>query len=292
MSVSDLHGVTVPVEEALEAVDRKVGRSSIRDKQLMPARRLPQHGFQFELRGAGQGNGADFAALALDGQLAGFHRLCCCRGVKSKDLVDAQAAVPRQANCGGIVFTALAPRFADHAVDLFIAPCAVDFAERAPFQTEHRIGRQLGMFAARQLVVEKTDGGEVGFDGGRRTTVFLEEFRVSKNVLGRDVGNAFNVIDFREKIAEAADGLFVSAAGLDTALSAVAKHTLDLGEQVLINGISFHHCTSCASGDRRSSPVCIRTDFRSVSSYRTEGCAFWMRVITLLLPQMRGFLPE
>lgn len=96
------------------------------------------------------------------------------------------------------------------------------------------------MFAARQLVVEKTDGSEVGLDGGCRTAVFLEEFRVGKNVLGRDVGNAFNVIDFREEIAEAADGFFVSATGLDTALSAVTEHTLDLGEQVLINGIGFH----------------------------------------------------
>lgn len=67
--VGDLHGVTVPIEEALEAVDRKVCRRVVRDKQLVPARRLPQHGFQFKLRGAGQGNGADFAALALDGQL-------------------------------------------------------------------------------------------------------------------------------------------------------------------------------------------------------------------------------
>lgn len=66
----------------------------------------------------------------------------------------------------------------------------------------------------------------------------------------------------------------IAAAGLDTALAAVAEYALDLCEQVLIDGIGFHHCASCASGDRRSSPVCKITDFRSVSSYRTEGCAF------------------
>ena len=77
MSVSDLHGVTVSVEEALEAVDRKVGWGSIRHEQLVPARRLSQHGFQFELCGAGQGNGADFAALALDRQLTRFEKFKC-----------------------------------------------------------------------------------------------------------------------------------------------------------------------------------------------------------------------
>ena len=87
--VGDLHGVTVPVEEALEAVDRKVGRGSIRDKQLVPTRRLSQHGLQFELRGAGQGNGADFAALALDCQLAGFDSALGGCGVQTEDLVDA-----------------------------------------------------------------------------------------------------------------------------------------------------------------------------------------------------------
>lgn len=93
-------------------------------------------------------------------------------------------------------------------------------------------------------------------------------------MLGRDVRNALNVVDLCEKIAEVSGGFFVSAAGLDTALAAVAEHALDLGEQVLIDGIGFHHCTSCASGDGRSSPVCKRTDFRLVSSYRTEECAF------------------
>ena len=230
MSVSDLHGVRVPVEEALEAVDRKVGRSSIRDKQLMPTRRLPQHGFQFELRGAGQGNGADFAALAFDRQLPRFDCPLSGRGVQSENLVDAQPAVPRQTNCGSVVLAAFAPRLADHAVDLFIAPCAVDFAERAPFQIEHRIGRQLGVLAARQLVVEKSDGGEVSFDGGRRTAIFLEELRIRENVLGRDVGHALHMINFREEVAEAADGFLVPAAGLDTALAAVAEHALDLGE--------------------------------------------------------------
>ena len=95
----------------------------------MPARRLPQHGFQFELRGAGQGDSADLAALALDGQLTGFDGALGGRSVQSEDLVDAQAAVPRQTNCGSVVLAAFAPRLADHAVDLLIAPCAVDLAE-------------------------------------------------------------------------------------------------------------------------------------------------------------------
>ena len=44
------------------------------------------------------------------------------------------------------------------------------------------------MFAVRQLVVEKAEGGKVGLDGGCRAVVFLEETSVSKNVLGRDEG--------------------------------------------------------------------------------------------------------
>ncbi len=77
MLVSDLHGVAVPVEKALETVDGKVGRRGVRHEQLVPARHLLQHGFQLKLRRAGQGNGADFAALALDRQLVGFQRLFC-----------------------------------------------------------------------------------------------------------------------------------------------------------------------------------------------------------------------
>ena len=86
----------------------------------------------------------------------------------------------------------------------------------------------------------KTDGGEVGLDGGCRAPVFLKKFRVSVNVLGRDVGNTLDMVDFRQKVAEAADGLFVATAGLDTALAAVAEHALDLCEQILIDGIGFH----------------------------------------------------
>lgn len=180
MPVSDLHGVTVPVEETLEAVDGEVGRGSIRHEQLMPTQRLPQHGFQFELRGAGQGNGADFAALVLERQLACFHRLFCRCGVPSEDLVDAQTTMPRQTDRGGIVLAALAPRFTDHAVDLLIAPCAVDFAERTAFQIEHGVGRQLGVFVARQLVVKKSDGGEIGFDAGCRAAVFLMLCKIAR----------------------------------------------------------------------------------------------------------------
>ena len=113
MSVSDLHGVTVPVEEALEPVDGKVGRGIIRHEQLMPARCLPQHGFQFKFGGAGQGNGAVFPALALDGQLAGFDCPLGGCGVQTEDLVGAQAAVPRQTDRGGVVLAAFPPRFTD-----------------------------------------------------------------------------------------------------------------------------------------------------------------------------------
>ena len=111
-------------------------------------------------------------------------------------------------------------------------------------------------------------------------------------MLGRNVGKALDMVDCRQKVAEVSGGFFVSAAGLDTALAAVAEHALDLGEQVLIDGIGFHHCTSCASGDGRSSPVCKRTDFRLVSPRRTEVFAFLMRVTTLFLVKMRVFLPE
>lgn len=129
VSVSDLYGVAVSVEETLEAVDRKVGRGSIRHEQLVSARRLPQHGFQFKFCGAGQGNGADFAALALDRQLTRFDCPLGGCGVQPENLMDAQAAVSRQTDRGSVVLAALAPRFAYHAVDLLVAPCAVDLAE-------------------------------------------------------------------------------------------------------------------------------------------------------------------
>ena len=180
MSVSNLHGVTMPVEEALEAVDRKVCRGGVRYEQLVSTRRLPQHGFQFKLRSAGQGNGADFAALALDRQLAGFDSALGGRGVQPEDFMDAQAAVPCQTDCSGVVFAAFAPRLADHTVDLFIAPSAIYFAERAPLQIKHRVGRQLGVFAARQLVVKKSDGGEIGFDAGCRAAVFLMLCKIAR----------------------------------------------------------------------------------------------------------------
>ena len=206
----------------------------------MPARRLPQHGFQFELCGAGQGNGADLAALALDCQLAGFDGAQGGRGIQPENLMNAQAAVPCQTDRGSVVLASFAPCLADHAVDFLIAPCAVGFAKRAPFQIEHRIGRKLGVLAAGQLIVEKADGGEVGLDGGCCAAVFLEELRIRENMLGRDVRNALDVVDLCEEIAEAADGLFVAAAGLDAALAAVAEYALDLREQVLIDGIGFH----------------------------------------------------
>lgn len=59
-------------------------------------------------------------------------------------------------------------------------------------------------------------------------------------MLGRDIGQSFQTIDFREKIAEAADRLFVPAARLDAALPAVPEHALHLREQVLIDVICGH----------------------------------------------------
>ena len=95
------------------------------------------------------------------------------------------------------------------------------------------VGRQ---FIAGLLdqVMEEPDSGEVGLDGGGGFLLLLKIGHIGVNVLGGDVGQAFQAELFGQEAAKALHCLIVALPGAKTALPVVAMQLVQLGKEILI----------------------------------------------------------
>ena len=92
----------------------------------------------------------------------------------SEALMDTQPRVTRQIQRKDVIIAIFRQRLTQQLVKLDAAPSTVNAAKAPPLQlgTKFRIGRQY-VFCTANLVVEKSDGGKIGFDRARRFAVFL-----------------------------------------------------------------------------------------------------------------------
>jgi len=234
--------VAVLEDEELHAVDRAVGEHAVGDEQLVSALGAIQHHTQrradaFFL----DGNGADLAALALDGDGVLAQRALRRRGVKPHDLVDAQPGVPPKVQRAGDVVTVRFDRLADHAVELDHAPRPVHAAEAPPLQRNAElvvVGQTV--FRVLHLVMEEADPREVGFDGARGFAAVLHENGVGDKVLAADVRELLQVERLGEIAAKPLHRLVVAPFRLKAPLPVVPRPLVQLGDESEIDVVCRH----------------------------------------------------
>lgn len=211
-------------QECLEVFDRLVGGYSVGNEQLMSPGRGCQMSVQPLPQNIVQRHCPHQTALALDGEDAFSEGLGRCGGVHTEALMDAQGSVTAQ------VHVVLPPRRQgahQHSVEFRGAPGAVYAADPAAPEEQLAVVRQLIAGIGHQ-VVEKTNGRQVGFDGGGRFAASLEELHIGKDVLWGNVG-----VPSRQEAAEAEHGLVIALLGAEAALPVVADQLVQLGDQIL-----------------------------------------------------------
>ena len=160
-------GITVAEDELLHAVDGPVGGYTVRHQQLVAAFRFLQQPLQHHRDAVVlDGDDTHLAALALYGEGIFTQGTLRRSGVYTETLVDAQTGIASQIQGEDVVLPLLRHGAANQLAELRVRPCTILLPEAAALQ------RNAQFFIARQritgmghLIVEKSDGGEVGFDG-------------------------------------------------------------------------------------------------------------------------------
>lgn len=182
-------GVTVAEDELLHAADSPVGGNAIRHQQLVAAFRflqqpLQHHGNTVVL----DGNNTHLTALALYGEGVFPQRTLRCGGVHAEELMDTQTGVACQIQGEDVVLPLLRHGAANQLAELRVRPCAILLSEAAAFQGDAQffVVRQR-VFWVGHLVVEKSDGGEVGFDGAGGLALRLQIENIAHQMLAAEV---------------------------------------------------------------------------------------------------------
>ena len=160
-------GVTVADDKLLHTVDGPVGGNAVRHQQLVAALRFVQQSFQHHRDAVVlDGDDTHLTALALYGEYVFTQRTLRRSGVHAEALVDTKAGVTSQIQGEDVVLPLLRHGAADQLAELRVRPCAILLPEAAAFQgnTQFFIARQR-VAGMGHLIVEKSDGGEVGLDG-------------------------------------------------------------------------------------------------------------------------------
>ncbi len=157
----------------LEAVDGDVGGNIIGNKQLVAPWRDGQHFRQLNADAFVDGHAPNFAALAFDDDGLGAEGVFCRCRVQSEALMDTESGVIGQGGHGGVVLVAGFPALAEELAKLPLAPGAIYAAEAAALQFDGQVAVVREGVLGVYLVVEETDGRQIGLDGGRRFALGL-----------------------------------------------------------------------------------------------------------------------
>lgn len=90
------------------------------------------------------------------------------------------------------------------------------------------------------LIVEKSDGREVGFDGAGRLALRLQIEDVAYQMLAADVLQLLQVVVDSEVGAEPLDRLIVAILRAEAALTVVARQLVQLGNEGVVNAFCSH----------------------------------------------------
>ena len=235
-------GVTVAEDELLHAFDGPVGGDAVRHQQLVPALGFVQQPLQHH-RDAVVLNRDDpgFAALALHGEGVFTQRTLRRGGVHTEALVDTQAGVTSQIQGENVVLPLLRHGAANQLAELRVRPCAIPLPKAAAFQGDAQffITRQR-VTGMRHLIVEKADGGEVGFDGAGGLALRLQIKNIAYQMLAADVLQLLQVVVDSEVGAETLDRLIVAILRAEAALSVVPRQLVQLGNEGVVNTFRGH----------------------------------------------------
>ena len=143
--------------------------------------------------------------------------------------MNTQAGVTSQIQGEDVVLPLLRHGAANQLAELRVRPCAILLPEAAAFQGDAQF------FVVRQriarmghLVVEKANGGEVGFDGAGRLALRLQIENVAHQMLAADVLQLLQVVVGGEVGAEPLDRLVVAIFRAEAALPVVASQLVQL----------------------------------------------------------------
>ena len=181
------------------------------------------------------GNSANFAAFALDRNGTFAKSVFCRGGVQTETFVEPQAGITGQVKCQDVIIAILCQGLPEHSIEFFLAPGTVDVAEAAALKLYSQliVGGQ-GVLCVADLIMEKADGGQVGFDGAGGFAVLLHSEDVGGQVLAADVGKFLQVELISQEVAEALHGFVVPPFGLKASLTVVLGKFIQLVEQGLI----------------------------------------------------------
>ena len=235
-------GVTVAEDKLLHAIDSPVGGDAIRHQQLVAALRFLQQPLQHHRDTVVlDGDDTHLAALALYGE--GVLTQCLFRrsGVHAEALVDTQTGVAGQIQGKDVVLPLLRHGAADQLAELRVRPCTILLSEAAAFQgdTQFFIARQR-VAGMGHLIVEKADGGKVGFDGAGGLALLLQIENVAYQMLAADVLQLLQMVAGGEVGAETLDRLVVAILRAKAALSVVASQLVQLGNEGVVNAFCGH----------------------------------------------------
>lgn len=234
--------VTVAEDELLHRVDGPVGGNAIRHQQLVAAFGFLQQPLQHHRNTVVlDGNDTVFAALAFYGEGVFPQRTLRRGGVHAEALMDTQAGVTSQIQGEDVVLPLLCHGAANQLAELRVRPCTILLPEAAALQGNAQL------FIARQriagmghLIVEKSNGGEVGLDGAGGLALRLQIEDVAHQMLAADVLQLLQVVVGGEVGAESLDRLIVAILRAEAALSVVASQLVQLGNEGLVDAFRGH----------------------------------------------------
>jgi hypothetical protein len=112
-----------------------------------------------------------------------------------------------------------------------LAPCPVFLAELPLLQIKRGIVRQL-VFCVRDLVMEESDRGKLGFDVGWRPPASFEVCDVCGDMLWGNVSDPFETVLCREKNKESLERLCIPLLRLVAPLPVVLEDLLKLDSRL------------------------------------------------------------
>jgi len=235
-------GITVAEDKLLHSVNGPVGGNAVRHQQLVAAFRFLQQSLQHHRDTAAlDGDDTNFTALAFHGEGIFTQRTLRRGGVHAEALMDTQTGVAGQIQGENVVLPLLRHGAADQLAELRVRPCAILLPEAAAFQGDAQ------SFVVRQriagmghLIVEKSDGGEVGLDGAGRLALLLQIEDVAHQMLAADVLQLLQMVVDSEVGAETLDRLIVAILRAEAALPVVASQLVQLGNESVVNAFCGH----------------------------------------------------
>ena len=155
--------------------------------------------------------------------------------------MDTQTGVTSQIQGEDVVLPLLRHGAADQLAELRVRPCAILPPEAAALQGNAQlfIARQR-VAGLRHLIVEKADGGEVGFDGAGRLALLLQIEDIAHQMLAADVLQLLQMVVSCEVGTEPFDRLIVAILRAEAALSVMPRQLVQLSNEGVVNAFCGH----------------------------------------------------